>query len=107
MNRGQRLISSGISAVRQQKKNNRPMATSTNPSLNVERAKAIWEEYQKHHDVSPLKDQAAGIEPVSGRVCFGESGLEIRDKMLAEGVDAPFYCVRVGYDYYLRKGGRR
>ena len=70
------------------------MATSTNPSLNVER-KEIWAEYQKHHDVSPYKDLAAGIEPVSGRVWFGESGLEIRDKMLAEGINAPFYCVRV------------
>lgn len=83
------------------------MASSTHPPLDVDRAKEIWAEYQKHHDVSPYKELAAGIEPVSGRVWFGESGLEVRDKMLADGIDAPFYCVRVGYDYYLRKGGRR
>jgi hypothetical protein len=27
--------------------------------------------------------------------------------MRAEGIDAPVYLVRVGYDYYVRKGSRR
>jgi hypothetical protein len=77
------------------------------PSVDVDRARAIWEEYQKHHDIAPFIDQAAGIEPESGRVWFGESGLDIQKKMHAEGIDSPFYCVRVGYDYYLRKGAHR
>jgi len=71
------------------------------------RAQEIWAEYQKLHDVSTRKGQAAGIDPVSGRVWFGESDLDVKDQMLAEGIDIPFYCIRVGYDYYLRKGGRR
>jgi hypothetical protein len=83
------------------------MTSSTPPRVDVDRAKAIWDDFQKDHDIGPLVDQAAGIEPESGRIWFGESGLEIRQKMLADGIDAPFYCVRVGYDHYLRKGARR
>lgn len=83
------------------------MVSPAHLSVDVDRAQAIWADYQKNHDITPLLEQAAGIEPISGRVWFGESGLEIRDQMLSEGIDAPFYCVRVGHDYYLRKGTRR
>jgi hypothetical protein len=83
------------------------MTSSTPLRVDVDRAKAIWDDFQKQHDITPLIDQAAGIEPISGRIWFGESGLEIRKQMLADGIDAPFYCVRVGYDYYVRKGARR
>jgi hypothetical protein len=71
------------------------------------KAKQIWAEYQRQHDVSDLKGQTAGIDPVSGQVWFGESALAIKKQMRAEGIDTPFYAVRVGYDYYLRKGERR
>ena len=71
------------------------------------KAKGIWSEYQEMNDLSQLKGQAAGIEPVSGRVWFGEDGLDIKRQMNDDGIDRPFYCIRVGYDYYLRKGGRR
>lgn len=77
------------------------------PSVDVERARAVWDEYQRQHDITPLIDQTAGIEPVSGRIWFGESAIDVHDKMIADGVNAPFYAVRVGYDYYLRKGIRR
>ena len=83
------------------------MLNSSLPTVDVDRARAIWDEYQKSHDITPFIDQAAGIDPVSERIWFGESGLEIRKQMLAEGVDAPIYCVRVGYGYYVRKGARR
>jgi len=73
----------------------------------TEKALQIWEEYQRQHDLSARKDQPVGIDPISGRVWFGESGLDIKRQMLAEGIDRPFYCVRVGHDYYLRKGGHR
>ena len=71
------------------------------------RAKQMWAEYQKVHDVSDRLGQTAGIDPVSGRVWFGESALDISRQQDAEGVYAPCYFVRVGKDYYLRKGGRR
>jgi hypothetical protein len=70
-------------------------------------AKRVWHDYQKTHDVTPFKGQAAGIEPESRRVWFGESGLDVVQKMKAEGLDRPLFFVRVGYDSYLRKGGRR
>ena len=71
------------------------------------RAREIWSQFQQKHDTSDRKGQAAGIDPVSSRVWVGESDLDIKDQMLSEGIDIPFYCIRVGYDYYLRKGGRR
>lgn len=71
------------------------------------RALKIWVEYQKEHDVSNRIGQAVGIDPKSGRIWFGESALDIVRQMDAEGDFTPFYCVRVGYDYYLRKGGHR
>ncbi|MCS6859573.1 MAG: hypothetical protein NZT92_04540 [Abditibacteriales bacterium] len=81
--------------------------SETTTTVDVERARQIWEEYQKQHDVSDRKGQAVGIDPVSGRVWFGESIIDIVRQMDAEGVFTPLYYVRVGYDYYDRKGGHR
>lgn len=83
------------------------MSTTSWTEGDTARAVQIWAEYQKEHDVSDRKGQAVGIDPVSGRVWFGESGLAIREQMLAEGIERPFFCLRVGYPYYLRKGGHR
>jgi hypothetical protein len=79
------------------------------PSTGVDTAKAreIWAEYQRQHDVSDHIGQAVGIDPVSGRIWFGRKALDIARQMCAEGIDRPFYCIRVGSDYYGRKGGRR
>ena len=76
-------------------------------TVDVERACQIWEEYQKQQDVFDRIGQTAGIDPVSGRVWFGESGIDIYKQMEAEGAITPVYLVRVGYDYYVRKGGHR
>ena len=67
----------------------------------------IWAEYQRTHDVSDFIGQAVGIDPISGRVWFGDRALDIREQMCAEGIDRPFYCVRVGSETYGRKGGCR
>jgi len=67
----------------------------------------IWAEYQKEHDVSGRIGQAVGIDPKSGHVWFGESALDIVRQMDAEGAFTLLYFVRVGYDYYGRKGGHR
>ena len=71
------------------------------------RAEQIWADYQKQHDVSDRKGQAAGIDPVSGRVWFGESIVEIAHQLQAEGLDIALCFMRVGYRTYYRKGGRR
>jgi hypothetical protein len=76
-------------------------------SVDVDRARAIWDDFCRQNDISALKGQTAGIEPVTGRIWFGDSAIEVHDKMVADGVDVPFYAVRVGFDFYLRKGGRR
>jgi hypothetical protein len=54
-----------------------------------------------------LIGQTAGIDPVSGRIWFGESATDIWQQMEAEGIDVPLYYTRVGSDYYVRKGGHR
>ena len=73
----------------------------------LERAKQLWAEYQKEHDVTDRLGQAAAIDPISGRIWFGESASDIWRQQDAEGLQAPCYLVRVGKDYYLRKGGHR
>ena len=83
------------------------MSVSQKTEVDVARAQAIWAEYQRQHDVSDRKGQDVGIDPVSGRVWFGERAIDIARQMRAEGIERPFYCVRVGHDYYGRKGGRR
>src|SRR5947207_4638210 len=78
--------------------------SDSNPTVvDTTKARGIWEEYQSQHDVSDRKGQAVGIDPVSGRVWFGRKALDIAQQMRAEGIDRPFYCVRVGADYYGRK----
>jgi hypothetical protein len=73
----------------------------------VERAKAIWAEYQRTHDVSDRKGQIVGIDPASGRIWFGPTGKDIMFQQRAAGDHAPLYALTVGFDYYGRKEGRR
>lgn len=80
------------------------MASSTWTDTDTARALQIWAEYQKNHDLSAYKGQTAGIDPATGKIWFGESTVEIWEKRKAEGVESPLYFVRVGFDYYLRKG---
>jgi hypothetical protein len=85
---------------------NRAEAPPWTPEDTV-RARTIWAEYQRQHDVTALRGQAVGIDPKSGRVWFGESATDIRRQQDAAGDTAPLFCLRVGQDYYVRKGGRR
>lgn len=79
-----------------------------NPAVvDLEKAREIWTEYQRQHDVSDRNGQAVGIDPVSGRIWFGRKALDIARQMRAEGIDRPIYCLRVGSDYYRRKEVRR
>jgi len=72
------------------------------------RALQFWEDYQKQHDVSALVGKAVGIEPQSGRVFFGADIRDVLDRREKdEGVRGPLFFLRVGRNYYWRKGGRR
>jgi hypothetical protein len=70
------------------------------------RAERAWEEYQESHDLTTLHGQTAGVDPLSGRVWIGEDAEEILDRLESEGLDTPLYFVRIGHDYYFRKGRR-
>src|SRR5258707_10896280 len=67
------------------------------------RARAVWAEYQRQHDVSGRLGQTVGIDPKNGRVWFGESATDIRRQQVAAGDSSPLFCLRVGHDYYVRK----
>jgi hypothetical protein len=71
------------------------------------RAKEMWSKYQQDHDVSEKIGQTAGIEPVSGRIWFGNSIQDVIAQRDADGSAAPLFFVRVGSTTYYRKGGRR
>ena len=83
------------------------MPVSSWTDADTARALHVWAEYQKQHDVSDEIGRTVGIDPVSGRVWFGESATAIRAQMDAEGLDTPLMCLRVGSDYYVRKIGKR
>ena len=71
------------------------------------KAKQIWKEYQKQHNLSNRIGQTAGIDPKTKRIWFGAS---IRDIVLQRNVErltAPLFFERVGSATYLRKGGHR
>ena len=83
------------------------MKVSSWTDRDTERAIRVWSNYQQKHDLSSRKGQSTGIDPNSGRVWFGESIVDIGRQLDAEGLDTPLFFVRVGSDYYFRKGGRR
>jgi hypothetical protein len=83
------------------------MSVSHRTDVDVERAKQVWAEYQRQHDVSDRKGQAVGIDPESGRVWFGESASAIWLALESQGTARPLFYTRVGRDSYQRKGGRR
>jgi hypothetical protein len=83
----------------------RPMSSTGWTEADTEQALRIWADYQSRHDVSSEVGRTAAIDPATGRVWFGGSAADIWRHRQAKGDDTPVYCVRVGYDYYLRKGG--
>jgi hypothetical protein len=85
----------------------RPVIEPTKPRVDADRALQFWKEYQQQHDVSDRIGQAVGIDPIGRRVWFGESARDVMLRLRAEGLDVPLLFLRVGYDYYWRKVGRR
>lgn len=68
------------------------------------RAKRIWVEYQRGHDLTARIGQTVGIDPNSGRIWFGESILDVVSQRDAEGLSSPLFFERVGSDTYYQKG---
>jgi hypothetical protein len=70
------------------------------------RGRRAWKEYQRSHDITGLVGHVAAIEPYSGRTWIGQDALEAIDAMNEDGVDAPAWLVRIGFDYLDVKGRR-
>lgn len=75
--------------------------------LDANRADAIWEEYQRTHDVSGRTGQAVGIDPDTGDVFFGRSVSSIVNDLEDAGCGRPLVYWRVGSRVYARLRLRR
>ncbi len=83
------------------------MTVSNWTDADSSRAQEIWSEYQQHHDLSGKAGQTAGIDPVGGRIWFGDSIQDVIAQRDADGSEAPLFFMRVGSATYYRKGGHR
>lgn len=82
------------------------MNAIAHPRVDTERARRIWAEYQLQHDLSSQQGRIAAIEPISGQVWIGDSGLDVVHRKEADGVTAPVFLIRIGCDYFVSKGRR-
>jgi hypothetical protein len=69
-------------------------------------AQRIWRRYVLDHDLEDLRGKVAAVEPQSGRVWIGNDAIDAVQDMNNDGVDAPAWFVRIGYDYLDVKGSR-
>ena len=68
------------------------------------RAKQIWAQYQRQHNVSDRVGQTVGIDPQSGQVWFGKSIRDIVFQRDAKDMKSALFFERVGSETYLIKG---
>ena len=81
------------------------LETAWNPA-HTKRAEAVWSDYREQHDLGDLIGQVAAVEPETGRVWIGDSGVDVAAQMESDGVTSPVYLFRIGSEHYLRKGRR-
>ena len=67
------------------------MALSPRVSVDVDKAKRLWEEYEKTHDLSDQQNLAVGIDADTGEIHFGETAKAISLRLLREGRHSPDY----------------
>ena len=83
------------------------MTPTTHQRLDTDKAKQIWSEYERTHDLSGMQLLAVGIDPETGEVHFGESMHEIGDRLEREGRFKPLFYRWVNDPYYFHRGARR
>jgi len=83
------------------------MTTKSEAKLDIERAKRIWEEYERTHDLTGKERMAVGIDPDCGEVFFGTSAMDIVKNLQKAGQFRPLFYRWVHSPYYHRKVGRR
>lgn len=86
------------------------MLTITASDANMERAKQIWAESQRTHDVAALEGQTVAVDLETARVLTGPSARAIRREHPEVGTRTPLVAVRPsGADLRLLerlRGGR-
>lgn len=77
--------------------------------LDFDKAKALWEAYQRTHDVSGLDGKEVGVDPDTEEIFFGDGFADIGGKLMAEGKFRPLAYFRVGRPTFWEcgAGGRR
>ena len=85
------------------------MAISPRFSVDVDKAKQLWEAYEKSHDLSNLQNLAVGIDPETGKIHVGETAkaITLRLRLRKEGRHRPLFFRWVADPYYNHKLGRR
>jgi len=53
------------------------------------KAREIWADYQRRHDVSDRLGQTVGIDPDTGRIWFGDTISDVVAQRDNDGVDSP------------------
>lgn len=83
------------------------MSQVTHPPFDGEKARQIWAEYERSHDLSGIGDLAVGIDPETGEVHFGASLEEIGTRLEREGRFKPLFYRWVNDPNYYHRGVRR
>jgi len=81
----------------------KPTESRDDHSVDIGKAKRVWKEYQETHDVSHLIGKVVGIDPITERVWFGNSLLDVVAQRDADGIDSLLLFERVGYRYCFIK----
>ena len=69
----------------------------------IAEAERIWVEYQRNHDLTDLRGQAAGIDPKTGEVWLGKDLIDICHKRRELGLKSLLFIERIGFGTYLKK----
>jgi hypothetical protein len=83
------------------------MTNTQQSGLDADRAKAIWAEYERTHDLRGMEELAVGIDPDTGEVHFGASMDDIGRRLEREGRFKPLFYRWVNDPSYYHFGGRR
>lgn len=83
------------------------MTNLDQPSVDVDKAKEVWAEYERTHDLRGMEQMAVGIDPDSGEVHFGKSMADIVERLDREGRFRPLFYRWVNDSSYYHLGGRR
>ena len=73
----------------------------------IAEAKHIWEAYQRNHDLTELRGQAAWIDPKTGEVWIGKSAVAICLERQKQWLYSLLFFERIGFATYLKQRSPR